>query len=56
MNDHQVTILNNTIEIDLPEIIGSFEAFVEMIMNQYLDLNFNFRSDSFVSCSLSLSN
>lgn len=46
MNDHQITILNNSIEIDLPDIIGSFDAFVEMIMNQYLDLNFNFRTDS----------
>ena len=52
MNEHQITILNNSLDINLPEIIATFESFVDMIMRRYLDLNINFQEIEYINAEL----
>ena len=52
MNEHQITILNNSLDINLPDIIATFESFVDMIMRRYLDLNINFQEIEYINAEL----
>lgn len=52
MNGHQVSILNSSIDIDIENIIGTFEMFVEIVMKQYLDLNITFKDINYINTEL----
>lgn len=52
MNEHQITILNSSLDINLPEIIATFESFVDMLMRRYLDLNVNFQEIEYINAEL----
>ena len=52
MNDHQYRILDASIEIDFNNIISTFEAFIALQMEEYLQINFNYKDISFINSEM----
>lgn len=49
MNNEQIRVLNSSIQLNLPEIVATFETFIDLVMNRYLALNRNFKEADYIN-------
>lgn len=52
MNAHQSRILDASIQINLSEIMGTFDQFIDLVMTEYLQLNVEFNDIKYINSEL----
>ena len=51
-NEHQFRILDSSVQIDLGDVISTFDTFIEMCLQEYLQININFKEITFINTEL----
>jgi len=52
MNAHQYRLLDASIDIHFADIISTFESFISLQMEEYLQINFNYKDISFINTEM----
>lgn len=52
MNEHQFRILDASMQVNLEEVISLFDGFIDIVMQEHMQLNFDYKDISYINTEL----